>query len=78
MKIWGIGPLLALAGGISFFLVFALRHVLGFEVSFSASFRPVLFMAGMIFGLIGGYFWLSSIFLVRQGFKSHQLVTGGG
>jgi protein-S-isoprenylcysteine O-methyltransferase Ste14 len=77
MNIWGVGPLLALIGGIGLVAVFVLQHDFGFEVSFSNSFRPIFLIAGLAFGIIGVYFWLSSVFLIRHGYKSHKLITHG-
>jgi protein-S-isoprenylcysteine O-methyltransferase Ste14 len=77
MRILGIGPLLALSGGISILTVFALRRAFGFDLPFTNSYRPITLIAGATLGVIGLYFWLSAVFLIAKGYKSHRLITHG-
>ena len=77
MNIFGIGPLLIFAGGISTSLVIGAQFQYGYALSLGNSFRPYFLVIGLLLGIIGIYFCFTSFFLVRRGFLSHKLVTSG-
>jgi protein-S-isoprenylcysteine O-methyltransferase Ste14 len=77
MSILGVGPLLAVTGGLSFVLILVFQGFWGVEASVSAAFQPILFGAGALIGVIGFYFWLASALLIGRKFAEHQLITAG-
>ena len=77
MNIFGIGPLLIFAGGISLSLVIGAQFHYGYTVSLGNSFRPFFIVIGLFLGIMGIYFWFASFVLVSRGFLSHKLVTSG-
>jgi protein-S-isoprenylcysteine O-methyltransferase Ste14 len=77
MNILGVGPLLALTGGVSILVIVILKHLLGFNIIFDETVRNIFIIIGIIFSLIGIYFLFSSLFLVKRIYKTHELITFG-
>jgi protein-S-isoprenylcysteine O-methyltransferase Ste14 len=77
MSILGIGPILAIVGGGTIAAVVVCQRLFGFTVSVPSPWRESILIIGVVLVAVGGYFWLSSIFLVKRAFQSHRLVTKG-
>ncbi len=77
MNIFGIGPILAIVGGIGFLIVVTLHQSFGIMLSVPSPWRQLFVALGVFFCAAGLYFWLSSIYLIGRAFRVHRLETSG-
>jgi protein-S-isoprenylcysteine O-methyltransferase Ste14 len=77
MTVLGIGPVLAIAGGIPLAVILRLQYVSGIAVRLPSPFRQVFKALGIVLYVVGAFFWISSGLLVEKAFRSHKLVTTG-
>lgn len=77
MTIFGIGPLLFVAGGSTLAGVLLLQLMVDVRVAFPSPWWQIFFGIGIILCAIGAYFWIGSALLVERAFRRHELVTNG-
>ncbi len=77
MSIFGIGPLLAVVGGIAFVIVLLLRMEWGLALTLSSRWEWVVRPIGIMACGVGVWFWVSSLVLIKRAFKDHRLETSG-
>lgn len=74
MDIWGIGPRMAISGSISFIATL----IIGYRPKhFGYWFAPmsIATVLGIALVIVGVYFWLDSVRLIKARFKSGVLIT---
>jgi protein-S-isoprenylcysteine O-methyltransferase Ste14 len=76
MTVLGIGPLLAIVG-VAMAAIVVLGRIAGWSVALPSPWHEWAFWIGMIFMLVGVYFWISAALGVKRAFESHQLVRTG-
>ena len=77
MKLSGIGPLLAIVGGVSSIFLFMLKKRIGFEIQLQSPWREVMFVLGVVCAIVGVIFWIFSVIQVKRAYASHALETKG-
>jgi protein-S-isoprenylcysteine O-methyltransferase Ste14 len=77
MNILGIGPLLAIVGGIAIIVILIIQNLCGLVVIVPSSLQQAFRVIGVIFLVIGLWFWSSSAVLIKKAFGSHRLETSG-
>ena len=77
MKLSGIGPLLAIVGGVSSTFLIIIKKTIGFEIQAQSPWREVMFVLGVFCAIVGIVFWISSIIQVKRAYGSHVLETKG-
>jgi protein-S-isoprenylcysteine O-methyltransferase Ste14 len=77
MSILGIGPLLAIAGGIAALVIILLQRFTGFTLSLPSPWSAWAVWAGWVLVAIGVFFWITSALAVKRAFGSGCLVTVG-
>ncbi len=77
MSIFGVGPSLAVVGGMTFLLVFVLQRIVGLSLRADAACLTGLRIAGFCWGAIGLWFWVGSANLVARSRRRHKLATEG-
>jgi len=77
MTIFGIGPLLAIAGGIPLAVISLLQRLRGIRVSLPSPFRQVSRVLGIALFAAGACLWLSSGIRLKKAFPAHRLETSG-
>jgi protein-S-isoprenylcysteine O-methyltransferase Ste14 len=77
MNILGIGPLLVIVGGIAIIVILIIQNLCGLVVIVSSSWQQAFRVIGVIFLVIGLWFWSSSAVLIKKAFGSHRLETSG-
>jgi protein-S-isoprenylcysteine O-methyltransferase Ste14 len=77
VTIVGIGPSIALSGGLAALVVIAGIRFLGLSVAMPPKIRAVTVYVGALLIGLGIAFWGSSILEVRRAFSAHRLVTTG-
>jgi len=77
MSIWGIGPLLAIVGGVTWLLVCFLQRVFGFAIPVADPYLIGACVFGLCWGVVGLWFWIGSVVLIMRSHRSHKLITGG-
>ena len=75
MKLSGIGPLLAIVGGVSSIFLFMLKKRIGFEIQLQSPWREVMFVLGVVCAIVGVIFWIFSVIQVKRAYASHALET---
>ena len=77
MKLSGIGPHLAIVGGVSTIFLIMLKRTIGFEIQAQSPWREVMFVLGVFCAVVGVIFWISSVIQVKRAYESHVLETKG-
>jgi protein-S-isoprenylcysteine O-methyltransferase Ste14 len=77
MSIFGVGPSLAVVGGITFLLVLVLQRVVGLSMRVDAGCLSGLQIAGLFWGAIGLWFWVDAAILVARSYRRHKLAKEG-
>jgi protein-S-isoprenylcysteine O-methyltransferase Ste14 len=77
MNIYGIGPRIAIVGGLSFIATVVLQAIFGLTMSLPTSLLIWLRLIGFVLNAVGLWFWFFSIIQIRRAFESHHLATKG-
>lgn len=77
MSIFGVGPSLAVVGGMTFSLILILQRSAGLSMRADAAGWPGLRITGFFCGAIGLWFWIGSAILVARSHRHHKLATQG-
>ncbi|HXX40577.1 MAG TPA: isoprenylcysteine carboxylmethyltransferase family protein [bacterium] len=77
MSLWGVGPLLAVIGGLAFVLVFLLQRIFGLSALLAEPYLAWVRLLGLGWGAIGLWFYIGSAVLVTLGYRRRELVTRG-
>ena len=73
MKLSGIGPHLAIVGGVSTIFLIMLKRTIGFEIQAQSPWREVMFVLGVFCAVVGVIFWISSVIQVKRAYESNVL-----
>ena len=77
MKLSGIGPHLAIVGGVSTIFLIMLKRTIGFEIQAQSPWREVMFVLGVFCAVVGVIFWISSVIQIKRAYESHVLEPKG-
>ena len=77
MNIMGIGPYIAIVGGLAFIVTVLLQAFFGLTISLPPSLFIWLRLIGFVLNAFGLWFWFFSIIQIRRAFESHHLETNG-
>jgi protein-S-isoprenylcysteine O-methyltransferase Ste14 len=77
MSILGVGPILAIAGGIILFVILLLQQVFGASLSLPDSLQQPIHIIGILSIVVGLLFYISSARLLFRAFPAHRLETSG-
>jgi len=77
MNLFGIGPILVLAGAVGLGLARVMETYLGVHLSFSGAALAAATFAALLLFLAGVYVWLAAAMRIRDGVSSGRLLTGG-
>jgi protein-S-isoprenylcysteine O-methyltransferase Ste14 len=77
MNIYGIGPRIAIVGGLAFIVTVLLQAIFGLTISLPTSWFIWLRLIGFILNAVGLWFWFFSIVQIKRAFESHHLATKG-
>jgi len=77
MTMLGIGPNLAIIGGVVLIPILVLEYIFGISFALPPPYQAILKIAGTLIVVAGLLFYGSSARLVIKAFKAHQLETSG-
>lgn len=77
VRIFGVGPKILMAGGVSFLLIHFFKKYREISLPFFPSLGKWAQWLGIILIFIGIYFGLSAIIIVKKAFEKHQLAQNG-
>lgn len=77
MTVLGIGPLLAIAGGIPLAIILRLQYVSGIAAKLPSPWKQIFKVLGIVLCIVGAFFWISSAIRVEKAFRSNRLETSG-
>jgi protein-S-isoprenylcysteine O-methyltransferase Ste14 len=77
MNIFGIGPRIAIVGGLAFIITLLFQAIFSLTISLSSEWFIWLRIIGFLLNAVGLWFWFSSIIQIRKAFESHRLETKG-
>lgn len=77
MNLLGIGPLIALAGGLGAGIVLLLQHRFGIAWRAPAEWTFHMRGAAAVLITVGIYFWLGSAWRIAHQARAHTLITAG-
>jgi protein-S-isoprenylcysteine O-methyltransferase Ste14 len=77
MSILGIGPIPAIVGVVSAAAVIVVERLTGWSLPTPSPWRDRLFWLGVIFIVVGAFFWVSAALIVKRAFEARKLATRG-